>query len=199
SDREGVGKFVLISTDKAVNPTSVMGVSKRVCEMLLQSRSQSSRTRFVAVRVGNVLGSEGSGIPLFQRQLERGGPGTVTHPDARRYFMTIPEAVRLVLQAGAMGRGGEVFLLEMGEQVRILDLARQVIRLAGMREGDDIDIVFTGLRPGEKLYEELHSASERARMTRHERIIKWELDVCNEERLLRDVDELEQLSLTGDA
>ena len=199
ADREGVGKFVLISTDKAVNPTSIMGASKRVCEMLLQSRSQASRTRFVAVRFGNVLGSEGSVIPLFQRQIERGGPVTVTHPEARRYFMTIPEAVRLVLQAGAMGKGGEVFLLEMGEQVRILDLARQVIRLAGLREGDDVEIVFTGLRPGEKLYEELHSASERARMTRHQRIIGWELDVSDEPTLLREVDELERAARADDA
>lgn len=198
SDRHGVRKFVLISTDKAVNPTSVMGASKRVCEMLLQSRSQASTTRFVAVRFGNVLGSDGSVIPLFQRQLERGGPITVTHPDARRFFMTIPEAVRLVLQAGAMGRGGDVFLLEMGEQVRILDLARQVIRLAGLREGEDIEIVFTGLRPGEKLYEELHSDSEKTRMTRHERIIQWELDVCDEEQLLRDVAALERLAQSGD-
>src|SRR5439155_24871756 len=125
---------------------------------------------------GNVLGSDGSVVPLFQRQLQRGGPLTVTHPEARRYFMTIPEAVRLVLQAGAMGRGGEVFLLDMGEQVRIQDLARQLIRLAGLREGEDVEIVFTGLRAGERLYEELHSHAEQARMTRHERVLRWELD-----------------------
>ncbi|MBI1799870.1 MAG: polysaccharide biosynthesis protein [Candidatus Eisenbacteria bacterium] len=199
ADHHGVRKFVLISTDKAVNPTSVMGASKRVCEMLLQSRSQSSLTRFVAVRFGNVLGSDGSVIPLFQRQLQRGGPLTVTHPEARRYFMTIPESVRLVLQAGAMGKGGEVFLLDMGEQVRILDLARQLIRMAGLREGEDIEILYTGLRPGEKLYEELHSDAERTRITRHERILVWDLDARDEAALLADVRELERVAIEGDA
>ena len=197
ADRHGVRKFVLISTDKAVNPTSVMGASKRVCEMLLQSRSQGSLTRFVAVRFGNVLGSDGSVIPLFQRQLQRGGPLTVTHPEARRYFMTIPESVRLVLQAGAMGKGGEVFLLDMGEQVRIVDLARQLIRMAGMTEGEDVEIVYTGLRPGEKLFEELHSDSERTRITRHERILVWDLDARAEASLLADVQDLERIALGG--
>jgi FlaA1/EpsC-like NDP-sugar epimerase/lipopolysaccharide/colanic/teichoic acid biosynthesis glycosyltransferase len=199
ADRAGVSKFVLISTDKAVNPTSVMGASKRVCEILLQSRAQLSRTCYVAVRFGNVLGSDGSVIPLFQRQIQRGGPITVTHPEARRYFMTISEAVRLVLQAGALGRGGEVLLLDMGEQVRIVDLARQLIRMSGLREGDDVEILYTGLRPGEKLYEELHSDSERTRMTRHERILAWELDVQEETVVRRDVVELEALAQEGNA
>jgi lipopolysaccharide/colanic/teichoic acid biosynthesis glycosyltransferase len=136
-------------------------------------------------------------IPLFRRQLERGGPITVTHPDARRYFMTIPEAARLVLQASAMGRSGDVMLLEMGEQVRIYDLARQLVRLAGMREGEDIEIVFTGLRPGEKIYEELHSDSERTRITRHERILVWDLDARDPIELLREVQHLEEVARTA--
>ena len=190
---------MLICTVKAVFPTSVMGATKRVCEMMMQSRSHRSHTRFAAVRFGNVLGSEGSVVPLFQRQIQRGGPLTVTHPEARRFFMTIPEAVRLVLQAGSMGRGGEVFLLDMGEQVRIDDLARQLIRMAGLREGEDIEIVYTGLRPGEKLFEELHSDAERMRITRHERIMVWDLDAPPESELLEDVDELETRARAGDA
>lgn len=192
--------FVMVSTDKAVNPTSVMGAAKRCAEMYVQSmndcqdneprasasglRPAPSRsrlvesqpsTRFVAVRFGNVLGSSGSVVPIFQKQIAAGGPVTVTHPEMRRYFMTIPEASQLVLQAGAIAQGGEIFILDMGEPIRILDLATDLIRLSGLRPGEDIAVEFTGIRPGEKLYEELSADNEQTRPTGHKKIRVWQL------------------------
>ena len=168
--KTGVDRFVLISTDKAVNPSSVMGVTKRIAEHLVLEFNHTGLTKFTVVRFGNVLGSNGSVVPLFSEQIRRGEPVTVTHPEIKRFFMTIPEAVQLVLQASVMGKGGEVFVLDMGEQIKVADLARNMIVLAGLVPGKDIDIVFTGLRPGEKLYEELFEDSEEVERTVHPKI-----------------------------
>ncbi|WP_300846902.1 nucleoside-diphosphate sugar epimerase/dehydratase [uncultured Acetatifactor sp.] len=190
ADRYGVDRFVLISTDKAVNPANVMGASKRICEMIVQMMNRKSGTNFVAVRFGNVLGSNGSVIPLFKQQIAEGGPVTVTDPEIIRYFMTIPEAVSLVLQAGAYARGGEIFVLDMGEPMKILDLAVNLIKLSGYRPGEDIEIRFTGLRPGEKMYEELLIQQENLEKTANKMIFIEKPTYFNEEIFARQLEKL---------
>jgi FlaA1/EpsC-like NDP-sugar epimerase len=185
-----VEKFVFVSTDKAVNPSNVMGATKRIAEMYISCMHQENKTKFITTRFGNVLGSNGSVIPLFKKQIENGGPLTVTHKDITRYFMTIPEASQLVLEAAAMGRGGEIFIFDMGKSVRIFDLAVNMIKLSGLRYPEDIDIKFTGLRPGEKLYEELLANGENTLPTYHQKIMISKVRELNYAEVRSKVDEL---------
>ncbi|RKU30673.1 hypothetical protein C6497_03050 [Candidatus Poribacteria bacterium] len=189
-----VEAFILVSSDKSVNPTSVYGVSKRVTEKLIQCNANRNGTKFIAVRFGNVIGSRASVLPNFQRQIAKGGPVTVTHREATRYFMTIPEAVQLLIQAGAMGNGGEILMLDMGEPIKILDLAHDLIRLSGLEVDKDIKIAFTGLEPGEKLYEELLTPQEGVTATKHQRIFVAQLEKIEEQTLLSQISELSVLA-----
>jgi FlaA1/EpsC-like NDP-sugar epimerase len=195
----GVDRFVFVSTDKAVNPTSVMGATKRVAEMIIQSQMGRSETKFVAVRFGNVLGSRGSVVPLFRKQIAQGGPITVTDPEVMRYFMTVGEAARLIIQAAALGKRGEIFVLDMGQPVKIVDLARDMIKLSGLKEGEDIEIKFIGLRPGEKLFEEILTEMEGTTATRYEKVFLSRLEEVNRENLAQGIEELERLALSRDS
>jgi FlaA1/EpsC-like NDP-sugar epimerase len=194
----GAEVFVLVSTDKAVRPTSVMGASKRIAELAVQSLDSRYATRYVAVRFGNVIGSTGSVIPIFQDQIRKGGPVTVTHEQMKRYFMTIPEAAQLVLQAGGIGKGGEIFILDMGEPVRILDLALDTITLSGLKPYEDIDIVVTGVRPGEKLFEELAVSEEQITKTRHPKIYIGNIVTYPDERVAEGLRRLGEYAGLGD-
>jgi FlaA1/EpsC-like NDP-sugar epimerase len=193
ADLHKVEKMVFISTDKAVNPTNVMGATKRTAEMYIQSKNSHSNTSYITTRFGNVLGSNGSVIPIFEKQIAAGGPVQVTHPDITRFFMTIPEACQLVLEAGAMGEGGEIFVFDMGDSVKIIDLAKKMILLSGLQPDKDIEIQYTGLRPGEKLYEELLNDSESIIPTHHDKIMKAKVAQNNYLYIQDELNKLQEL------
>jgi FlaA1/EpsC-like NDP-sugar epimerase len=194
SEHYMVERFVMISTDKAVNPTSIMGVSKRIAEMIVQTKAKTARTKFMAVRFGNVIGSSGSVIPIFKQQIENGKPITVTHPEVKRFFMAVSEAAQLVMQAGAIGKGGEVLILDMGEQIKILDLAKNLITLSGLKPDEDVEIKFIGLRPGEKMYEETLLDIEHDKATKHDKIYIAQPDSFDPIQLRKDIKALERLA-----